>query len=66
MDDLTVRVEASEKLYRDRDGAAAVGRKLAATLQSRLGVGCRVKVLAPKQVPRSAGKAVRVIDNRRI
>ena len=39
---------------------------MAATLQSRLGVGCRVKVLAPKQVPRSAGKAVRVIDNRRI
>ena len=66
MDDLTVRVEASEKLYQDRNGAAIVGRKLAATLQSRLGVGCRVKVLAPKQVPRSAGKAVRVIDNRRI
>ena len=66
MDDLTIRVEASEKLYQDRDGAAVVGRKLAATLQSRLGVGCRVKVLAPKQVPRSAGKAVRVIDNRRI
>ena len=66
MDDLTVRVEASEKLYQDSDAAAVVGRKLAATLQSRLGVGCRVKVLAPKQVPRSAGKAVRVIDNRQI
>ena len=66
LDDLTVRVEASEKLYRDGDAAAAVERKLAATLQSRLGVGCRVSVLAPKQVPRSAGKAVRVIDNRRI
>ena len=66
MDDLTVRVEASEQLYRDPDAAAAVGRKLAAKLQSRLGVGCRVNVLAPKKVPRSAGKAVRVIDNRRI
>ena len=66
MDDLTVRVEASEKLYQDSDAAAAVGRKLTATLQSRLGVGCRVEVLAPKQVPRSAGKAVRVIDNRQI
>ena len=66
MDDLTVRVEASEKLYQDSDAAAVVGRKLTATLQSRLGVGCRVKVLAPKQVPRSAGKAVRVIDNRQI
>ena len=66
MDDLTVRVEASEGLYRDGDGAAAAGRKLAATLRSRLGVGCRVEVVAPKQVPRSEGKAVRIVDNRRI
>ena len=66
MDDLTVRVEASEELYRDIDVAGAVGRKLAATLQSRLGVGCRVEVVAPKQVPRSEGKAVRVVDNRRV
>ena len=66
MDDLTVRVEASEKLYQDSDSAGAVGRKLAATLQSRLGVGCRVEVVAPKQMPRSEGKAVRIVDNRRI
>ena len=66
LDDLTVRVEASEKLYQDSDSAGAVGRKLAATLQSRLGVGCRVEVVAPKQMPRSEGKAVRIVDNRRI
>ena len=66
MDNLTVRVEASEKLYRDSEDAGAVGRKLAVTLQSRLGVGCRVEVVAPKQMPRSEGKAVRIVDNRRI
>ncbi|MCY4653233.1 MAG: phenylacetate--CoA ligase [Dehalococcoidia bacterium] len=66
MDNLTVRVEASEKLYRDSEGAGAVGRKLAVMLQSRLGVGCRVEVVAPKQMPRSEGKAVRIVDNRRI
>ena len=66
MDDLTVRVEASEELYRDSEDAGAVGRKLAVTLQSRLGVGCRVEVVAPKQMPRSEGKAVRIVDNRRI
>ena len=38
MDDLTVRVEASEELYRDIEGAGALGRKLAVMLQSRLGV----------------------------
>ncbi|MXY22839.1 MAG: phenylacetate--CoA ligase [Dehalococcoidia bacterium] len=66
MDDLTVRVEASEKLYRDSEDVGAVERKLAVTLQSRLGVGCRVEVVAPKQMPRSEGKAVRIVDNRRI
>ena len=66
MDELTVRVEASEKLYQDSEDAGAVGRKLAVTLQSRLGVGCRVEVVAPKQMPRSEGKAVRIVDNRRI
>ncbi len=66
MDDLTVRVEVSEDLYRDSDAADAVGRKLAASLRSRLGVGCRVEVVAPKQLPRSAGKAVRIVDNWRI
>ena len=66
MDELTVRVEASEKLYRESEDAGAVGRRLAVTLQSRLGVGCRVEVVAPKQMPRSEGKAVRIVDNRRI
>ena len=56
MDNLTVRVEASEKLYRDSEDAGAVGRKLAVMLQSRLGVGCRVEVVAPKQMPRSGGQ----------
>ncbi len=66
MDDLTIRVEASEELYRDGDSAYAAGRKLMMSLQSRLGVGCRVEVLAPKQLPRSEGKAVRIVDNRQV
>ena len=66
MDDLTIRVEASEELYRDGDRAYAAGRKLMMSLQSRLGVGCRVEVLAPKQLPRSEGKAVRIVDNRQV
>ena len=66
MDELTVRVEASEELYRDRDGMAAAGQKLAAALQSSLGVGCRVEVVAPRQLPRSEGKAARIVDNRRL
>ena len=66
MDELTVRVEASEDLIEDADVYAIVGRILSATLQSALGLGCLVEVVAPRQLPRSEGKAVRVIDNRRI
>ena len=66
MDDLTVWVEASEALLGDSDVYAIVGRTLAATLESSLGLGCRVEVVGPREIPRSEGKAVRVVDNRRI
>ena len=66
LDELTVRVEASDGLLGDADVYAIVGRTLSATLQSTLGLGCRVEVVAPRQLPRSEGKAVRVVDNRQI
>lgn len=66
MDDLTVRVEASDGLLGDQDVYSIVGRTLSATLQSTLGLGCRVEVVGPRTLARSEGKAVRVIDNRRI
>ena len=66
MDELTVRVEASEDLIEDADVYSIVARTLSATLQSALGLGCRVEVVAPRELPRSEGKAVRVVDNRRI
>ena len=65
MDELTVRVEASEGLQRDGN-AFTRGQSLAAALQSRLGFSCGVEVLAPRQLPRSEGKAARIVDNRRI
>ena len=66
MDEMTVRVEASEEMLGDTDVYSIVGRTLSAMLQSALGVGCRVEVVAPRQLPRSEGKAVRVVDNRLI
>ena len=66
MDELTVRVEASESLMGDADVYSIVGRTLSAMLQSTLGLGCGVEVVGPRQLPRSEGKAVRIVDNRRI
>ena len=66
MDELTVRVEASESLLWDEDVYAIVGRTLSASLLSTLGLGCRVEIVAPRGLPRSEGKAGRIVDNRRI
>lgn len=65
LDELTVRVEATDALYRDRDAVNAAAGALADGLRSGLGVGCRVEIVAPRQLARSEGKAARVVDNRR-
>ena len=66
MDELTVRVEASDELHRVGGGISAAGQSLAESLRSSLGVGCRVEIVAPRQLPRSEGKAARIVDNRRL
>ncbi|HEX3040242.1 MAG TPA: hypothetical protein VHP54_08130 [Caproiciproducens sp.] len=39
---------------------------MSAALQSTLNVVAKVRLLEPKSIPRSEGKAKRVIDNRKI
>ena len=41
-------------------------KKLVASLKSMLGIGVDVKLVAPKTITRSEGKAVRVIDKRNL
>jgi phenylacetate-CoA ligase len=60
LDELTVRVEAREP---DADAGALAGR-LAGLVKARIGVTVTVEVLAPESIPRSQGKAVRVLDRR--
>ena len=62
MDDLEVRVESTG----DTSEHGALERSLKENLQSALGIGCTVRILGPGEIARSEGKAVRVIDNRRI
>ena len=60
MDELTVRCELSSAGADRADLAARVGR----ALHAETGIGMNVKLLEPGQVPRSEGKAVRVLDRR--
>jgi phenylacetate-CoA ligase len=64
LDELTVRVEATDPAY-DEGLAAALADALADRIKQRIGVTARVEVLAPHALERSLGKAKRISDQRR-
>ncbi|MDD2619088.1 MAG: phenylacetate--CoA ligase [Syntrophomonadaceae bacterium] len=67
LDELEVQVEVSEKLFSDEvkklESLGAIIRK---ELESSLGIGVRVRLVEPRSIERSEGKAKRVIDKRNI
>jgi len=65
MDDLEVLVECSEELHTQGDDAMKnVQERLSAELHQVLGLNARIKVVAPRTLQRSEGKAKRVVDLR--
>jgi phenylacetate-CoA ligase len=65
LDDLEIWVEVSERLFSDQvrrleDLEAKIKRELA----SALGISARIKLVEPKTIARSEGKAKRIIDKR--
>jgi phenylacetate-CoA ligase len=43
-----------------------LGASIRRKIESALGINVRVKLVEPKSIPRSEGKAVRVIDRRNL
>lgn len=67
LDTLTVKVEVSEALFSDEIKVLqSLEAKLSHDIREYLGISARVKLVEPKSIARSEGKAVRVIDNRKI
>ena len=67
MDVLTVMVEVDEAVFSDEIRKLdALRNKIANVLKTALGISVRVKLVEPKSIQRSEGKAVRVIDNRKL
>ena len=62
-----LKVEVKEEFFTD-DMSTMVGlqKKLEAELRSVIGLGFKVKLVEPKGIERSTGKAKRVIDNRKL
>ena len=66
-DSLEVRVEMTPEMFSDElSKVSAKERELVAGLKSMLGIHADVKLVAPKSIVRSEGKAVRVIDKRNL
>jgi len=66
-DTLDVQVEMTPELFTDNLGEIAQRQKqLVEGLRSMLGISAKVTLVAPKSIVRSEGKAVRVIDRRKI
>ena len=65
LDEMEVKVEASESLFSDEiKEMVAIRNKIASYIESEIGLRVNVTLVEPKSLPRSEGKAVRVIDNR--
>jgi len=67
MDSLTVLVEVNEKIFSDEvKDLQNMERKLENNIKEILAVSAKVKLVEPKSIQRSEGKAVRVLDKRKI
>jgi phenylacetate-CoA ligase len=67
LDTLTINVELGEKAFSDEVKVLQdISQKISKNIKDYLGVSAKVKLVEPKAITRSEGKAVRVIDNRKI
>ncbi|MHB1133494.1 MAG: phenylacetate--CoA ligase family protein [Chloroflexota bacterium] len=67
LDDLEIWVEVSESIFSDEiRSLEELGRKVRAEVESVLGINARVKLVEPRSIQRSEGKAKRVVDRREL
>jgi len=67
LDTLQVQVEVDERIFSDEIKVLqGLARRIEKEIKDMLGVTCSVKLVEPKTIQRSEGKAQRVIDNRKL
>lgn len=67
LDTLTVMLEVDERIFSDEvKHLQNIESKISKNIKEYLGVSAKVKLVEPKTIARSQGKAVRVIDKRKI
>jgi len=67
LDMLTVLVEVGESAFSDKVKTLQdLEKMITKNIKEYLGISAKVKLVEPKTIARSEGKAVRVIDNRKL
>ena len=65
LDTLEVQVEVNEQTFSDEIKVLqGLSNKIRKDIKDLLGVTCKIRLVEPKTITRSEGKAKRVIDNR--
>ena len=65
LDEVEIHVEVEESFFSDETKVLErIRSKIAAEIRSSLGIGAIIKLVEPKSIQRSEGKAKRVIDKR--
>lgn len=66
-DKLEVQVELTEEMFSDKVGEIEKLRNaISDKIKSVVGISAKVQLVPPKTIPRSEGKAKRIIDNRKL
>lgn len=66
MDEMEVKVETSPEIFSDDIGEMMeLQKKIEDYIRDEIGLRVKVTLVEPKTLPRSEGKAVRVIDKRK-
>lgn len=67
LDVVEVQVEVSEDIFSDEVKVLEkLGKRIEREIKDLLGISCRVKLVEPRTIQRSEGKATRVIDKRKL
>jgi phenylacetate-CoA ligase len=67
LDEVEIHVEVEESFFSDETrGLERIRSKIADEIRSSLGIGAVIKLVEPKSLERSLGKAKRVIDKRQL
>jgi phenylacetate-CoA ligase len=67
LDTMQVRVEVSDNVFSDEIRILEnLAKKIQVEIKDMLGVTCTVKLVEPRTIQRSEGKAQRVIDKRKL